>query len=319
MTRSCTTSKQIVYLALLGNLLVTVTKVVAAALTGSAAMLSEAVHSLVDSANEGLLLHGYRTALRRPDSLHPLGYGRELYFWSFIVALLLFGLGAGVSLYQGVQHVLTPKVIDHPYVSYIVLACAFLFEGMSWLVAFRKLRATRGNLGYWQAIHGSKDPPSFMVLFEDSAALVGIIIAALGTFLSQQLALPMLDGVASILIGLVLAAVATILAYESKSLLIGEPASPVLVSAVVALALKEPGVVSANGAFTVHLSPDQILVALSVEFSDDLRSPELEYCVEAIETRIRDAHPEIITLFIKPQTPERFAQWKRLQYGAIDL
>ena len=319
MTRSCSSSKQIVYLALLGNLLVTATKVVAAALTGSAAMLSEAVHSLVDSANEGLLLHGYRTAMRRPDSLHPLGYGRELYFWSFIVALLLFGLGAGVSLYQGVQHILVPKEIEYPYINYIVLACAFLFEGISWLAALRRFHATRDGLGYWQAIHRSKDPPSFMVLFEDSAALVGIVIAALGTFLSQKLALPMLDGVASVMIGLILAVVAAILAYESKSLLIGEQASPNLVSAIVALALKEQGVVSANGALTVHLSPDQILVALSVEFSDELRSPELEHCVEAIETRIRKEHPEIITLFIKPQTPERFQQWKKLQYGSIDI
>ncbi len=319
MTRSCSTSKQIVYLALLGNLLVTVTKVVAAALTGSAAMLSEAIHSLVDSANEGLLLHGYRMAIRRPDSFHPLGYGRELYFWSFIVALLLFGLGAGVSLYEGVRHILVPSAIDHPYVNYIVLACAFLFEGMSWLAAFRKLRATRGNLSYWQAIHKSKDPPSFMVLFEDSAALLGIIIAALGIFLSQKLALPMLDGVASVMIGLVLASVATILAYESKSLLIGEPASPVLVSAVVALALQEPGVVSANGALTVHLSPDQILLALSVEFRDELRSPEIEQCVESIETSIRSRYPEIITLFIKPQTPERFEQWKKVRYGPIGI
>ncbi len=201
MTRSCSTSKQIVYLALAGNILVTITKMIAAVATGSAAMLSEAIHSLVDSANEGLLLYGYRMAVRRPDNLHPLGYGRELYFWSFIVALLLFGLGAGVSLYEGVQHILAPRPIDHPFVSYVVLACAFVFEGASWLAAFLKLRATRGDLGYWEAVHKSKDPPSFMVLFEDSAALTGIVIAALGIYLSQKLALPILDGVASVLIG----------------------------------------------------------------------------------------------------------------------
>ncbi|WP_158906049.1 cation diffusion facilitator family transporter [Burkholderia sp. L27(2015)] len=318
MTRSPFTSRQIVYLALAGDVLVTVTKGIAAALTGSAAMLSEAVHSLVDSANEALLLHGYRMAARRPDSLHPLGYGRELYFWSFIVALMLFGLGAGVSLYEGVQRILTPKEIDHPYVNYIVLACAFVFESVSWLAAFRKLRATRGGLGYWEAIHKSKDPPSFMVLFEDSAALLGIVIAALGIFLSQKLALPVLDGVASVMIGLVLACVATILANESKSLLIGEQASPVLVCAAMALALEEQGVVSANGALTVHLSPDQILVALSVEFSEELRSPEIERCVESIETRICNAHPEIVALFIKPQTRQRFEQWKATRYGRAD-
>jgi cation diffusion facilitator family transporter len=303
----------------LGDLLITVTKGMAAASTGSAAMLSEAIHSLVDSANEALLLHGYRMAVRRPDSLHPLGYGRELYFWSFIVSLMLFGLGAGVSLYEGVQHILPPREIDHPYVNYIVLACAFVFESVSWLAAFRKLRATRGDLGYWEAIHKSKDPPSFMVLFEDSAALLGIIVAALGIFLSQKLALPVLDGVASVMIGLVLACVATILANESKSLLIGEQASPVLVSAAIALTLEEQGIVSANGALTVHLSPDQILVALSVEFSEELRSLEIERRVESIETRVRDAHPEIVALFIKPQTRQRFEQWKTMRYGRAEI
>jgi cation diffusion facilitator family transporter len=318
VTRSCTTSKQIVYLALLGNVLVAATKIVAALLTGSAAMMSEAIHSLVDTANEGLLLFGYRMAVRRPDSLHPLGYGRELYFWSFIVALLLFGLGAGVSIYQGIQHILVPSQIDHPYVSYIVLACAFLFEGMSWLAALRKLHATRGELGYWQAIHHSKDPPTFMVLFEDSAALVGIMIAALGIFLSQFLALPEIDGIASVMIGLVLATVASILAYECKSLLIGEPASPWLVAAAIDLAKKEPGVVSANGALTVHLSPDQILLALSVEFGDDLRASQIERCVEGIENSIRAAYPQIVTLFVKPQTPETFERWRKIRYGAIE-
>jgi cation diffusion facilitator family transporter len=315
MRRSSSTSRQIVYLALLGDLLVALTKGMAAALTGSAAMLSEAIHSLVDSANEALLLHGYRMAVRRPDSLHPLGYGRELYFWSFIVALMLFGLGAGVSLYEGVQHILTPRKIDRPYVNYIVLACAFAFESVSWHAAFRKLQATRGDVGYWDAVHKSKDPPSFMVLFEDSAALLGIIIAALGIFLSQRLALPVLDGVASVMIGLVLACAATILAIESKSLLIGEQASPVLISAAIALALEERGIVSANGAFTVHLSPDQIVVAMSVEFSEELRSLEIEHRVESIETRIRNAHPEIVALFIKPQTRQRFEQWKTMHYG----
>jgi len=319
VTRSCTTSKQIVYLALLGNMLVTAIKAIAAVLTGSAAMMSEAIHSLVDTANEGLLLLGYRMAARRPDYLHPLGYGRELYFWSFIVALLLFGLGAGVSIFQGILRILAPSAIDHPYVSYIVLACAFLFEGTSWLAALRKLRATRGSLGYWQTVHNSKDPPTFMVLFEDTAALIGIAIAALGIFLSQFLALPQIDGIASVTIGLVLATVAAILAYECKSLLIGEPASPILVSAAIDLAIKEAGVVSANGALTVHLSPDQVLLALSVEFGDELRAPQIERCVEAIENSIRRAYPQIVTLFIKPQTPEAFERWKKIRYGALEI
>ncbi|WP_445143342.1 cation diffusion facilitator family transporter [Dyella sp. Tek66A03] len=319
MARSCSTSKQIVYLALLGDLLVAGTKVTAAILSGSAAMVSEAIHSLVDSANEGLLLHGYKLALRRPDAIHPLGYGRELYFWSFIVALMLFGLGAGASLYHGVRHILEPTPIDHVLINYVVLACAFVFEGVSWVAAFRKLRSTRGDLTYWQAIHRSKDPPSFMVLFEDSAALAGNVIAALGIYLSEALNLPVLDGVASVLIGLILAIVAAILVRESKSLLIGERAAPSLVAAAVGLAQATPGVSKANGALTVHLSPDQILAALSIEFAEGLQSREVEQCVEAIEQRIRGVYPEIVTLFIKPQTNARFQEWRQEQFGPADL
>jgi cation diffusion facilitator family transporter len=319
MARSCSTSKGIVFLALLGDLLVATTKVIAAIITGSAAMMSEAIHSLVDSTNECLLLHGFKMALRRPDAIHPLGYGRELYFWSFIVALLLFGVGAGASLYHGVQHILEPTAIDHPLVNYVVLAFAFVFEGVSWVAAFRKLRSTRGELTYWQAIHRSKDPPSFMVLFEDSAALAGNVIAALGIYLSQALKLPVLDGVASVLIGLILAIVAGILTRESKSLLIGERANPSLVAAAVGLAEATPGVSKANGALTVHLAPNQILAALSVEFVDGLESRQIELCVESIEQQILDAYPEIVTLFIKPQTNTRYQEWRTRQFGPADL
>ena len=274
MARSNASSKQIVFLALAGDLLVVCAKAVAALSTGSSAMLSEAVHSLVDSANEGLLLYAYKRANRRPDLIHPLGYGRELYFWSFIVALMLFGLGAGVSLYQGVQHILTPVLNFNPIVNYVVLACSFVFEGVSWCSAFRRLRATRGGLGYWEAIHRSKDPPSFMVLLEDSAALAGVVIAALGIYLSHKLTLPWLDGLASVLIAVLLALVAMILARETKSLLIGERASPAMISGAVDVARRTPGVVSANGAITVQLAPNQILAALSIEFDDHLNAVE---------------------------------------------
>ena len=174
-------SKTVIYAALAGNLLVAATKFVAAAISGSSSMLSEGVHSLVDTFNEVLLLYGLRRSRRMPDPVHPLGYGRELYFWSFIVAVLLFALGAGVSIYEGVQHMLKPAPIHNPTVNYVVLALSLVFEGASWGVALRAFRAAKGDLSYWQAVRRSKDPPSFMVLFEDSAALIGIAIAALGT------------------------------------------------------------------------------------------------------------------------------------------
>lgn len=291
----------VVYAALGGNVAVAVTKLVAAAVTGSAAMFSEAVHSVVDCGNEGLLLYGYHRAAQRPDLIHPFGYGRELYFWSFIVALLLFGLGAGVSIYQGASRLMSPQPIEHATISYVVLGLSFLFESSSWLVAWRAVSNARGALGFWKAFHRSKDPPTFMVLFEDSAALIGILIAAAGIFGASTLDMPILDGVASASIGLVLGVTAILLAIESKSLLIGERATPALVETICALAQREPGVVRANSALTAQLSPDQAVVALNVEFERYLRTEQIENCVASIENAVRSAHPEVVALFIKPK------------------
>ncbi|EJL20401.1 cation diffusion facilitator family transporter [Novosphingobium sp. AP12] len=315
MVRPSNSARNVVLLALAGNVLVAITKIVAAAVTGSAAMVSEAVHSVVDTANEGLLLLGYHQSTRRPDIIHPLGYGRELYFWSFIVALMVFALGAGVSIYQGIQHIVSPEPIEHVLVNYVVLALSFCCEAPSWLASKRKLDASRGEMGYWEAIHRSKDPPTFVVLFEDSAALIGIFIAAAGIYLSERLAMPVLDGVASLLIGLVLAGVAIVLARESKSLLIGERAAPHVMNDAVHLARSQRGVTNAEGTITVQLAPDQIVVALSVEFDEELTARGIEDTVEHIEDRIQAACPEIVTLFIKPQTHERFAAWKLKHFG----
>jgi cation diffusion facilitator family transporter len=291
---------------LLGNVLVAATKFVAAAATGSSSMLSEAVHSLVDTGNEGLLLYGYSRSRRRPDRSHPLGYGRELYLWSFIVALLLFALGAGVSIYEGITHILQPAPIEYAAVNYVVLLLSFLFEGASWMLAVRTFGRAKGQLGFLEAARRSKDPPSFMVLFEDTAALIGIAIAAAGIFASEWLQMPALDGVASILIGAVLALVAGLLARETKELLIGERASERITNSILALAKDEPAVEGANGAMTVHLAPDQIVVALSLEFADDLRTTEIEASVISLEQRIRAHHPEVVSLFVKPQTRRTF-------------
>lgn len=301
--------------ALIGNILVAGTKLVAALFTGSSAMLSEAVHSIVDTGNELLLLHGIRTAARRPDPIHPLGYGRELYFWSFIVAMLLFGLGAGVSIWEGVRHIADPHPIEDAKVNYIVLGLCFLFEGGSWIVARRQFARAQGRMGFWKAFRTSKDPPSFMVLFEDSAALIGIVIAAIGIRLSEHHGLLKADGIASVAIGLILAITATLLAVESKSLLIGERASPERVASILAIARAMPGVRTANGVITVHLSPDQILAALSLAFDDDLKAPEIEDLVSRIEDALREKHPEIVILFVKPQTPERYVEVWRRRFG----
>lgn len=304
-----------VYAALAGNIAVASIKLAAAAITGSAAMFSEAVHSVVDCGNEGLLLYGYRRAARRPDLVHPLGFGRELYFWSFIVALLLFALGAGVSLYQGVRHVITPQAVEYTLVNYIVLGLSFLFEGTSWIVAWRAFAKVRGELSFWKAFRQSKDPPAFMVLFEDSAALIGIVIAATGIAAADVLEMPILDGIASILIGFVLATTALLLAIESKSLLIGERATPALVDSICRIAQEQPGVIHANSALTAQLAPDQAMVALSIEFDGALQTEQIEVCVAAIEKRVQLTHPDVVALFVKPQTLRQFESARQKRFG----
>ena len=308
-------SRTAVWAALIGNVLVATTKAGAAAFTGSSAMLSEAVHSFVDTGNEVLLLYGMRVARKRPDRDHPVGYGRELYFWSFIVALLVFALGAGVSIYQGVHRVLNPQPIEHAMVSELVLAASFLFEGWSWVVSLRQFNKVKGPLGWYEAFRKSKDPPLFMVLFEDSAALIGIAIAAVGIALGANFDLPLADGISSILIGLVLACTSTLLARESKSLLIGEKADSALVASILAIANGACGASRANGVLTIQLAPDQIMAAMSFEFDDALTAPQIEQMVADIERRIHAAHPEVTSLFIKPQNPQQYARTVRDKFG----
>ena len=308
-------SKGAVWAALIGNLLVAATKAGAAAFTGSSAMLSEAVHSFVDTGNELLLLYGMRRAKKKADRDHPAGYGRELYFWSFIVALLVFALGAGVSILQGVRRVMAPQPIENAIVSEVVLALSFLFEGWSWVVSLRQFNKVKGDLGYYEAFVKSKDPPLFMVLFEDSAALIGIVIAAVGTVLAAHYGVAYADGAASILIGVVLVCTSTLLARESKSLLIGEKADSELIKAILKIASESCSPSKANGVVTVQLAPDQIMAAISFEFDDSLTAPQIEQMVADIERRIQDKYPEVTSLFIKPQNPDQYTESAKQRYG----
>lgn len=298
-------SKIVVYAALIGNTLVAASKIGAAIWTGSSAMASEAVHSVVDTSNELLLLYGIHRANHPPDSLHPLGYGRELYFWSFVVALLLFALGAGVALYQGVLHVFAPKPIESPAVSFVVLALSFIFEGASWWIAVRRFRRGEFEISYYEAFRRSKDPPAFMVVFEDSAALIGIVIAAVSTTAVVAFDQPLWDGVGSVLVGLLLGGVSIVLARESKSLLIGEPAVPELAQSLLEIVRHSPGVLQAGGLLTMQLAPDQVIAAISIEFADNSRANDIEAHVAAIEKHVRTRHPSVKNLFIKPQTRAR--------------
>ncbi|MBZ9795407.1 cation diffusion facilitator family transporter [Mesorhizobium sp. ES1-4] len=311
-------SRTVIYAALAGNLAIAVTKFAAAFFTGSSAMLSEGVHSLVDTGNGGLLLYGMHRAARPADHTHPLGHGRELYFWSFIVALLVFALGAGVSFYEGIVHIMAPEPVANVKMNYIVLGLSFLFEGSSWLVALKELRKQKGRQGWLQAVQSSKDPSVYTVLFEDSAALLGLAIAFAGILAAEILQVPELDGAASIGIALILGATAIFLARESKGLLIGEPASPEVQGKVLAIAQQDPAVQRANGVLTVHMGPEEIVAGLSIEFEDHLAAPEIEACVERIEARLKKEMPEITRLFVKPQTSGTWENRHKLSESASE-
>ena len=306
-----------VWAALAGNLAVAACKFAAAAVTGSAAMLSEAVHSLVDTVNEVLLLYGIARSNRRADSSHPLGYARELYFWSFVVALLIFTLGAGVSAYEGIDRLRHPQPIERPSVIFLVLGLSFLFESGSWVVGMRQFRAAKGTLGWWQAFRRSKDPPAFIVVFEDTAAVAGLMVAAAGTGAAIYTHDSRWDGVASLIIALILAAVAALLGKESKDLLIGERADPELSDAVIGIAKGMEGVCNANSIVTVQLAPNNVIATLSLDFFDYMRAPDIEHAVLELEAKIRTAHPEVSALFVKPQSVQVAAERRR--EGAISM
>ncbi|MBB5697478.1 cation diffusion facilitator family transporter [Sphingomonas yantingensis] len=287
--------------ALAANLGIAVAKFVAAGITGSSSMLTEGVHSVVDSGNQVLLLYGQKRAKRPADAAHPFGYGRELYFWSFVVAILIFAVGAGVSIYEGYLHIIEPEPLTDPLVNYIVLGIAFALEGGSCWIALREFNEARGDAGWWEAIRESKDPPGFIVLFEDSAALIGLVVAAFGVWISHAVGDPRIDGYASIVIGLILAAVAVVLARESKGLLIGERADPAVIERVRQLLDRRPEIVAVNHIRTIHTGPDTVFVAISADFDDELTMGDAEPLIEAIEAELRAALPQLSSIYIRPE------------------
>ena len=297
---SAQTSTRTLVVALLANLGIAASKFVAAAITGSSAMLTEGVHSVVDSTNQLLLMWGRRQAKRKPDHLHPFGYGRELYFWSFVVAVLVFSLGAGVSVYEGIQHIAHPEPPVSPVIAYAVLLVAFLLEGWSTLEAFGDFKKSKGDLSWFKAVRQSKDPPAFIVLLENGAAMAGIIAAAIGLLLTQLTHNAVFDGGASIVIGVILGFTAALLAHESKGLLIGEAADPVLVEDLRRLASEQDGVVGVGYVLTVHSSPDQITVMMNVDFRNDMPAGDVERVVCRVEQQARSRWPEVRRLFVRP-------------------
>lgn len=288
-------------IAFAANLGIAASKFVAAAFTGSSAMLTEGVHSLVDSANQLLLIWGRRQSGKPADDRHPFGYGRELYFWSFVVAVMVFALGAGVSVYEGIIHILEPEPAVSPAIAYGILLVALLLEGGSTWAAYKDFKAAKGALGWFEAVRRSKDPPAFIVLLENGAAMAGLVAAAIGLMLSQLTGNPFFDGAASVVIGAILGLTAFVLAVESKALLIGEAAEPEIVEGLRAAAAGRGGIVGIGRILAVHSAPDQIIALMSVDFDDSITAGEAERIVCEIEAEVARRWPIVRTLYIRPE------------------
>ncbi|MFA4964698.1 MAG: cation diffusion facilitator family transporter [Thermoleophilia bacterium] len=292
-------SKKAVVAAIIGNAAIAVIKFIAGSITGSSAMISEAIHSLVDTGNGGLLFHGLRRGARPADAHHPFGHGMEVYFWSLIVAVSIFGIGGGMSIYEGLTHIEHPSPLENPTINYVVLALAVVFESFSFSVAWKAFRHTRGSRRTLAAIHHGKDPSLFTVLFEDTAALLGLVVAFIGVFLSHRLDEPLIDGAASIVIGLILVCAAGWLAYESRSLLVGEAADPQMVADLRAIVLADPAVTGLGVLLTMHLGPDEVLLNIEVRFTPGLTAEAIHEAVHRIEERIAEPFPEVSRIFIE--------------------
>ncbi|HNP26849.1 MAG TPA: cation diffusion facilitator family transporter [Nitrosomonas sp.] len=298
---SASGSTKVIFAALIGNTLIAITKFIASVITGSSAMLSEAIHSLVDTGNQGLLLYGIRRASKPADKDYPFGYGKEIYFWSFIVAILIFALGAGVSIYEGIRHIISPEPIKNPFINYIVLGLALLFEGVAWYMAFKEFQKGKGKWGYIKAVQRAKDPSIFVVLFEDSAALLGLLVAFLGVLLTQVTGMLWFDGLASVIIGLILAGIAIWLAIETKGLLIGESANSEVNQAIHTIAASYSGVDHINEVLTLHMGPGFILVNISIDFADNISATEVEHAIAAIDQEIKSKNALVKRIFIEAE------------------
>jgi cation diffusion facilitator family transporter len=298
-------SHKTIYAAIAANLAIAITKFIAASITGSSAMISEGIHSVVDTGNELVLLYGIRRSQRPPDENHPFGHGQELYFWTLVVAILIFAIGGGMSIYEGITHLIHPTPIEDPTWNYVVLGLAVVFEGFSWRVALKEFLPSVGNQTIWQAIKSSKDPTIFTVLFEDSAALLGLVVALLGVFLGQVLHNPYLDGTASIVIGVILAVVAVILARESRGLLIGEGADPETISHLRSLILADSAVEQVLRLLTLYLGPHEVLLNVEIQFHQNLSAQDLTQAIERIESDIRTHYPDIRNIFVEAKSLTR--------------
>jgi cation diffusion facilitator family transporter len=307
---SASSSKKVIYAALAGNTLIAITKFIASAMTGSSAMLSEGIHSLVDTGNQGLLLYGMKQANKPASPEFPFGHGKEIYFWSFVVAILIFALGAGISIYGGITHIIHPSEIKDPLINYIVLFLAILFEGAAFFFALKEFKKVKGKYTYLEAVKHGKDPSMFVVLFEDGAALLGLLIALIGIWLTQVTGIAVFDGIASVVIGLILGATATWMAVETKGLLIGESADPEIVQAIKDMVDEIDAIERTNEVLTMHMGPEYILVNVSADFASLASSDDVESSIAELDKRVKARFPLVKRLFVEAESREHFLNTK---------
>lgn len=306
-----TSSKLAIYAAIAANVAIAATKLAVSSITGSSAMLSEGIHSSVDSFNGVLLLVGIRLSQRPATPEHPFGHGKELYFWSLIVAVLIFGLGGGISFFEGVQHIRHPEPLHDPTWNYVVLGAAAVFESISFVIALRQFQRLAGATPFWEFVRRSKDPTTYTVLAEDSAALVGLAIAAMGIGLSHRLEMPALDGTASVLIGILLSGVASLLAWQSRGLLIGEGIRPETARALRDIALAQPGVRDVGRVLSMYVGPNDALVTMDLDFDAGTETANAALAMAQVERRVRERFPMIKRLFIESGSAGAPQRWSR--------
>ncbi|MBC7485510.1 MAG: cation transporter [Cytophagaceae bacterium] len=296
--------------ALASNVAIAIVKFIAAAITGSSAMISEGIHSLVDSANTLLLLFGLHRSNKSPNAKHPFGYGKELYFWTLVVATSLFAIGGGMSIYEGVEHMQHPEPLTDPTWNYIVLGAALVFSSISFVIAYRAFKKGNEDKSVWKAIQESKDPGTFAILFEDSADILGLFVAFLGVYFGHALQNPYIDGAASIVIGIILCTTSFFLAYETKGLLIGESADPEVLKQITALTLSDAAVDYVKPPLTMHIGATNILLALGISFKKELSAEQVAEAIDRIEVSIRKAYPDVQRIYIEAKSFAYFAENK---------
>jgi cation diffusion facilitator family transporter len=293
-------SKTPIYTAFVANIIIAITKLAAATFTGSSAMASEGIHSLVDTSNEVLLLLGIHKSQKPPDEKRPFGYGKELYFWSFMVSLLFFAMGGGFSIYEGIEHLSHPEEITNPVWNYAILGVAFVLDGYSLMTALKEFNRQRGKTPFWKAVRASKDPTTFVVLFEDAADVIGITIAFTGILMSLLLKNPIFDGIASIMIGVLLTLVAILLVRESYSLLMGETSSKEELQEILVLVEHHPDVHKLSTHASMYMSPEEVILLLKIEFEHGRQTQDLVHIVKNLRQTIQTTYPHYKHLFIEP-------------------